>query len=73
MLNSFVMDPNSLVLEAAFIGKSKEMLDPSAFGVDFGEVVLFLKYGVSTDKWSSTSPVLAFTIFMLHGKSCLVT
>ena len=64
------MDPNSLVLEAAFIGKSKEMLDPSAFGVDFGEfeVVLFLKYGVSTDKRSSTSPVSAFTIFMAAWK-----
>ena len=45
-------DPNLLVLEAAFIGKSKETLDPTAFDIDLGEVVRifgsFLKYEVST-------------------------
>ena len=59
-------DPNSLVLEAAFIGKSKETLDPTAFDIDLGEVVRifgsFLKYEVSTDERPSTTTVSAFTV-----------
>ena len=49
------MDPNSLVLEAAFVGKSKETLDPTAFDIDsiwekLYVFLAFLKYEVSTDK-----------------------
>ena len=66
------MDPNSLVLEAAFVGKSKETLDPTACDIDLGEVIcifgFFLKYQVSTDKQPSTSPVSAFTIIMAAQK-----
>ena len=42
------MDLNSLVLEAAFIGKSKEMIDSTAFDIDLLEVIhifcTFLRY-----------------------------
>ena len=35
------MDLNSLVLEAAYIGKSKETLDPTVFDIDLKEVCLY--------------------------------
>ena len=63
------MDLNSLVLEA---GKSKEMLNSTAFDIDLGEVIHifgpFLRCYVSTDKWPSANPVSAFTILMAAQK-----
>ena len=48
------MDLNSLVLEVAFIGKSKEMLDSTALDIDLLEVIhifgTFLRYVQGIDR-----------------------
>ena len=64
------MDANSLVLEAAFVGKSKEAFDSTVLDIDLGEVVhvfgAFLKYEVLpvVDESASISTVSASTSTM---------
>ena len=62
------MDPNSLVLEAAFIWKSKETLDPTAFDIDLRKVVRILAFSWNMRYQLTTSPVSAFTIMMAAQK-----
>jgi len=67
------VDPNSLTVEAALLGKSKEVLHLTALDIDLGEVVhlfgAYLKYEVmlvvrSTCTVPPSSSVSVFAIMM---------